>query len=271
MKRVIFFSLLILALSAPDPNFHIYLAFGQSNMEGQGAIEAQDTADVPERFKMMAAVDEPSKGRSKGSWYKAIPPLCREYTGLCPCDYFGRELVQNLPETISVGVVNVAVAGCSIDLFDEDKAEAYLSTAADWLKNIAAAYGNHPYKVLVEMGKKAQESGVIKGILLHQGETNTGDNNWPKNVKKIYERLLNDLGLNASDVPLLVGEVVDSAMGGVSGSHNAVIATVPNVISNAHVVKSSFLGHAGDGLHFSSASYRELGKRYAQVMLGLLK
>ncbi len=240
-------------------------------MEGQGTIEAQDTANVPERFKMMAAVDEPSKGRSKGNWYKAIPPLCREYTKLSPCDYFGRELVQNLPETISVGVINVAVAGCSIDLFDEDKAQAYLSTAADWLKNIAAAYGNHPYKVLVEMGKKAQQSGVIKGILLHQGETNTGDRNWPNNVKKIYERLLNDLGLKQSEVPLLVGEVVDSAMGGSCGSHNAVIATVPNVISNAHVVKSNNLGHAGDGLHFSSASYRELGKRYAQVMLGLLK
>ena len=134
MKRIIFFALLILTLSAPDPNFHIYLAFGQSNMEGQGTIEAQDTANVPERFKMMAAVDEPSKGRSKGNWYKAIPPLCREYTKLSQCDYFGRELVQNLPETISVGVINVAVAGCSIDLFDEDEAQACLSTAADWLK-----------------------------------------------------------------------------------------------------------------------------------------
>ena len=46
MKRIIFFALLILTLSAPDPNFHIYLAFGQSNMEGQGTIEAQDTANV---------------------------------------------------------------------------------------------------------------------------------------------------------------------------------------------------------------------------------
>ena len=28
--------------SAPDPNFQIYLCFGQSNMEGNAAIEAQD-------------------------------------------------------------------------------------------------------------------------------------------------------------------------------------------------------------------------------------
>lgn len=65
-------------LSAPDPNFHIYLAFGQSNMEGNAQIEAQDIANVSPRFKMMAAVDMPSKGRAKGNWYTAIPPLCRK-------------------------------------------------------------------------------------------------------------------------------------------------------------------------------------------------
>ena len=270
MIKLIFAFLIALSLAAPDPNFHVYLAFGQSNMEGNAQIEPQDTSNVPERFKMMAAVNMPSKGRTKGNWYTAVPPLCREFTGLTPCDYFGRELVANLPQEITVGVINVAVGGCSIDLFDEDKAEAYLSTAADWLQNMAREYGNHPYQVLVEMGKKAQESGVIKGILLHQGETNTGDPNWPNNVKKIYDRLLADLGLNGSEVPLLVGEVVDSAMGGSCGAHNAVIANVPNVIPNSHVVKSNLLPQKGDGLHFTAQGYRELGRRYAQIMLNLL-
>ena len=152
-------------------------------MEGNARPEAQDN-NCPERFKMMAAVDFPSSGRKKGNWYTANPPLCREGTGLTPCDYFGRELVSNLPETVTVGVINVAVAGCSIDLFDEDKAQGYLNTAADWLKNIARQYGNNPYKHLIELAKQAQNDGVIKGILLHQGETNTGDQNWPNNVKK---------------------------------------------------------------------------------------
>ena len=39
-----------------DPNFHIYLCFGQSNMEGNAAIEAQDRTGVDPRFKMMPAV-----------------------------------------------------------------------------------------------------------------------------------------------------------------------------------------------------------------------
>jgi hypothetical protein len=156
MILIILLALISLNISAPDPNFHIYLGFGQSNMEGNAKIEAQDTANVSPRFKMMAAVDMPSMGRVKGNWYTAIPPLCRENTGLTPLDYFGRELVEKLPEEITVGVINVAVAGCSIDMFDEDKSQAYLSTAADWLKGIAALYGNHPYNVLVEIGKKAQ-------------------------------------------------------------------------------------------------------------------
>ena len=132
-------------------------------MEGYGQIEAQDTGNVPERFKMMAAVDFPTKGRAKGNWYTVVPSLCKENNGLSPCDYFGRELVANLPD-ITVGIINVSVGGCSIDMFDEDKADNYVNTGPDWLKNAAKVYGNHPYKVLVEMGKKAQEDGVIKRI-----------------------------------------------------------------------------------------------------------
>ena len=264
-------SIICLAISSPNPNFHIYLAFGQSNMEGNAKIEPQDTANVPQRFKMMSAVDMPSKGRVKGNWYTAIPPLCRENTGLTPCDYFGRELVSRLPEEISVGIINVAVAGCSIDMFDEDKSQNYLSTAADWLKGIASLYGNHPYNVLVELGRKAKEEGVIYGVLLHQGETNTGDQNWPSNVKKIYDRLISDLGLDSTKVPLLVGELVNADSGGSCAYHNNIIANIPKVIPNSYVIKSNGLPSGGDGLHFSAQSYREFGKRYAQTMLSILE
>ena len=53
-------------------------------------------------------------------------------------------------------------------MFGEDKAKNYLSTADDWIQGIASLYDNHPYKVLVELEKKAQEDGVIKGILLSE-------------------------------------------------------------------------------------------------------
>ena len=254
----------------PNPNFHIYLAFGQSNMDGDGEIEPQDLY-VSDRFKMMPAVDFPSKQRYKGNWYTAVPPLCRETSGLSPCDYFGRELVNNLPDEISVGIINVAVPGCSIDLFDQDLCQNYLSTAADWLQNFAKLYNNDPYQSLIDAAKIAQKDGVIKGVLLHQGETNNGDPNWPGKVKKIYDKILNDLGLKGNEVTLLVGETVNADVGGACSLHNNVIANIPNVIPNSYVIKSNGLAHKGDGLHFTSESYRIFGKRYAEVMLNVLR
>ena len=254
----------------PPEELYVYLCFGQSNMEGNAPIEAQDRENVPERFRMMAAVDNPDMNRIKGEWYTAIPPLARRYTGLTPVDYFGRKMVEKLPKNIYVGVINVSVAGCSIDLFDKDKYASYLPNQADWLKGIANEYGGNPYNHLIELAKKAQKVGEIKGILLHQGETNTGDPDWPTNVKKVYEDMLADLGLAAVDVPLLVGEVVHANQGGVCAYHNTVVARIPEVIPTAHVISSNGCPAASDNLHFSAEGYRILGSRYADKMLSLL-
>src|SRR4051812_32067874 len=171
---------------AQETNFWIFLCFGQSNMEGFPGIDEQDKAGVDERFKVFATVDFPKLERTKGSWYPAIPPLCRPNSGLCPADYFGRTLVAKLPATIKVGVVNVSVAGAKIELFDQTTYAAYAATAESWKKGIIAAYGGNPYQYLVDAAKVAQKSGVIKGILLHQGESNTNDAEWPNKIKAIY-------------------------------------------------------------------------------------
>lgn len=271
---------LILALSAflcaaqvfaQDPDFHIYLCFGQSNMEGNARIEDQDRENVSDRFKMMAVVDNPEMGRVKGQWYTAVPPLCRPGTGLTPADYFGRTLVETLPKNVKVGVVHVAIGGCHIETFLPDSISNYVEKRAPgWMKGMLAAYDNDPYARLIEMAKIAQKDGVIKGILVHQGESNTGDPRWPGQLKKVYDNIIRDLDLQGEVVPLLVGEVVNSDRGGVCASHNAVIARVPEVIPQAHVISSSGCDTAFDLLHFNAAGYRELGKRYANKMLQLL-
>lgn len=253
-----------------DPNFHIYLCFGQSNMEGNAKIEAQDRVGVDPRFKMMAAVDMPSSNRTKGEWYTALPPLCRDWTGLTPADYFGRKMVEKLPDSISVGVINVAVGGCAIELFDEDQCAAYIAGSADWLKGYCREYDNNPYRTLINLAKKAQKSGVIKGILLHQGCSNNSQQDWPQKVKRVYLRMLKDLGLKEEETPLLIGELLSQQMGGVCWGHNNVIAVTPNVIPNAHVVSSAQCPGASDGLHFTAEGYRKIGERYAEVMLPLL-
>lgn len=274
MKKFLLWGALALwgmGVSAQDPNFHIYLCFGQSNMEGNARIEPQDTAGVDGRFMVMAAVDCPDLNRTKGEWYRAVPPLARCHTGLTPADYFGRTLVANLPEKVRVGVINVAVGGCKIELFDEDSCQTYVAGAPEWMQNMVREYDGNPYARLVELGRKAQKDGVIKGILLHQGESNTNDSIWPQKVKKVYDRLLKDLNLESNSVPLLAGELVGKSQNGACASMNAIIATLPQVIPSAHVISSEGCEGVSDHLHFSAQGYRKLGKRYAQKMLSLLK
>ena len=59
--------------NAQDPNFHIYLMFGQSNMEGQGPIEAQDRVTNP-RVKLLQDQTCSNLNRTYGTWYTAAPP-----------------------------------------------------------------------------------------------------------------------------------------------------------------------------------------------------
>ena len=254
-----------------DPNFQIYLCFGQSNMEGNATPEAQDYENVSERFKMMAAVDFSNPVRKRGEWYIAIPPLCRQGTGLTPADYFGRTMVEKQADNITVGVINVAVGGTSIKGFMEEYVADYVAGEADWFKNYMACYDNNPFRRLVETAKRAQNYGIIRGILMHQGETDGGMGNWAQNVKKVYERLLDELDLSADNVPLLAGETVQTDQGGYCGGFNNVIATLPNVIPTAHVISSKGCPQKGDGLHFTAEGYRTIGKRYAECMLELLK
>ena len=271
-KYILFFSILLMAVSqtsAQDENFQIYLAFGQSNMEGHARFEARDTL-VNDRFKVMQTVDCSDLDRKKGNWYTAKPPLCRCKTGLTPTDYFGRELLENLPEEVKVGVINVSVGGCKIELFDKDNFESYVETSPDWLENMVAEYDGNPYARLVEMAKLAQKDGVIKGILLHQGESNTGDSLWPQKVKGVYDNLIKDLKLDPKKVPLIAGELVSEEQGGACASMNPIIRTLPEVIPNSYVVSSEDCEAIEDHLHFSAAGYRKLGRRYGQQMLDLL-
>ena len=274
-KRIFYFALFVTVIvflfsscSEKESELQIYLCFGQSNMEGTAKIEPVDTI-TDDRFVMLSAVDCPNLNRNKGQWYPASPPMSQCYSGLSPSDYFGKTMIKNLPEQIKVGVINVAVGGCDIRLFDKDIYEDYDSTYnADWFHQKVAYYGGNPYQHLIDLAKEAQNEGTIKGILLHQGETNTGDTLWPQYVKKIYDDMITDLSLDVQDVPLLAGEVlaVDSSC---CASMNTIINTLPSVIESAHVISSKNCG-AMDFAHFDSEGYRILGTRYAEKMLNLL-
>ena len=254
------------ALAAPDPNFHIYIAFGQSNMEGQADV-IEENKVKNDRFVVLASMTCSNMGRTLGEWSVAVPPLFHCYTGLSPADYFGKTMVEKLPN-VKVGVIPVAVAGSSIKLFDKAQYSSYLSTTESWLQNKAADYGSNPYGRIIDLATEAQKVGVIKGILMHQGETDAYSDTWATTVKKVYEDMLSDLKLSADSVPLIVGEVLQ---GGQCASANSQIDALPNKIPTAHVVSSKDCSGGSDNLHFDNAGYQLLGKRYAETMLALLK
>jgi hypothetical protein len=252
-----------------DKGFYIFLCFGQSNMEGNAKIEPQDTI-VDKRLQVFETVDCPNLGRTKGNWYPAVPPLARCNTGLTPADYFGRTLIGNLPEKIKIGIINVSVAGCRIELFEKDSYQSYAAKAPSWMVNMINEYNGNPYGHLVEMAKLAKKYGVIKGVLLHQGESNPNDSLWTQKVKGIYTDLLKDLRLKPKKVPLLVGELVNADQGGKCANLNTLIAGLPNSLPNSYVISSAGCPASPDKLHFTAEGYRMIGKRYGEKMLSLL-
>ena len=253
-----------------DPNFYIYICFGQSNMEGNAQPESIDKTGVDKRFQLLATCNFTSPSRTKGKWYTATPPLVSPNGGLGPTDYFGRTMVECLPDSVRVGVIPVAMGGSPIEMFDKDKYQQKMKdNPTEWWVTLAKNhYGGNPYGRIIEMAKEAQKVGVIKGILLHQGCSNNGDSNWPNMVKKIYNDMLSDLGLGTDSVPLFVGETLYQNQGGSCYAHNTQVARMPSVIKNSYVVSSDGCpGNGNDPWHFNAWGYRVLGSRYAAEAL----
>ena len=257
--------------SQPDPNFYIFLCFGQSNMEGNARPEAADLASPGPRFLLMPAVDFPATdsrpARKMGEWCEASAPLCRANTRLTPADWFGRTLVASLPENIKIGIIHVAIGGIDIKGFLPDSISDYVNKKApQWMKGMLQAYDNNPYERLVTLAKKAQKDGVIKGILMHQGETNTGDPKWAGMVKQVYENLCGDLQLKPEEVNLYVGNIVQADGKGVCIGCKKQIDELPQTIHTSQVISSDNCTNGPDRLHFDAAGYRELGCRYGEAV-----
>lgn len=282
MKKSLFSAVMMLALFSavsvaqnPDPNFFIYLCFGQSNMEAGAQPAEQDRNFTDERFQFMAAVDMPRYGRKMGNWYQATPPICREGNNMGPVDFFGRKMIENLPQQYRVGVINVSVAGARLELWDKDACADYLAMenadpSRQWLGNMAKQYGDNPYQRLLDMARIAQKDGVIKGMLVHQGESNPDDPEWCGRLKKIHDDLCRDLGLNPDEIPLLAGELKQAEEGGVCAAFNQVVlAHLPEVMPNGYVISSLGCKSVGDQFHFNTEGMRLMGYRMAEKMLQL--
>lgn len=241
-----------------DSQFHVFLLFGQSNMEGVPTPEDPDEVENP-RVKVLAYDNCQALGRTYNEWAVASPPLHSCWAGVGPGDSFGKALADALPDA-TIGLVPNAISGADIDMFRKD----VVSSRRDEFTIAPDDHWSGAYEPMLARAKLAQQTGVIRGILLHQGESDNGSPQWLDKVKDIVDDLRADL--NIPDVPLLAGELLYS---GCCAGHNSLVAQLPDVVDDAHVISAD--GLQGMAVyHFDLAGQRELGARYAEKMLELL-
>jgi len=240
------------ALNGADPKFLIFLLLGQSNMVGQPQPQSQDLQQDP-RIKVLAYDNCSNVNRKYNKWYTAYPPLHQCDAGVGPGDYFAKTLLQSLPEGYTIGLVPCAVNGAPIDVFRKGVPRPGWTLPPD----------NHwatGYEFIMSRAQEAQKVGVIRGILFHQGESNSGQAVWVDQVKQLVTDLRTDLGIG--DVPFLAGELYYN---GCCKAHNVLVKQLTDSVTNGFLISASGLNGI-DTFHFDLPGQRELGKRYGTAM-----
>lgn len=250
------------AASHPEPgnDLQLFILFGQSNMEGASAAEAEDKT-LNERVFVLG-YDDKCLDRQWNEWSLAEPPLHRCFAGLGPGDWFAKTLADTWTDA-QIGLVPNAISGVDIDFFRK-------GVVSKRRKEFQIPPNNQrdgAYDMMLERAKLAQRRGRIRGILFHQGESDTGQTAWLDKVSEIVADLRKDLELDAARVPFIAGELPHDAC---CSSHNVLVNQLPQRIPNAHVVSAAGLG-LKDRFHFDAAGQRELGKRYAAAFLNAVE
>lgn len=250
------------SVSVVDANFHIYLAFGQSNMEGTASFSTADNLNDP-RAQLIQNLSCPNLSRTYGQWYTAQQPYFGCWGQVGVANGFLESLLTHTPSSVSIGLVPIAIGGSDIGLYRKG---APIGRGNIGTEKIPAHFDGG-YSWLLDLAKQAQQRGVIKGIIFHQGETNTSQQDWKNKVKEIVNDLKQDLTLG--EVPFLAGELLYQAGGGCCDAHNLEVNKLPSLINNAHVISAQGLQGA-DNAHFTYDAYKIFGQRYANKMAELI-
>jgi hypothetical protein len=228
----------------PKEKFYLFLLVGQSNMAGRGAVAAEDREPHPRVLMLNKA----------GAWVPATDPMHfdKSAAGVGLGKTFGIRIADAHPG-ITVGLIPCAVGGSPIDT---------------WKPGVFyPATKSHPWDDAMRRVHLAMEAGTLKGILWHQGESDSNAALAPG-----YEAKLHDLiarlrkELDAPEVPVIVGQMgrfTDAPWSDAKTLVDKAHRDLPGKVSRTAFVSSEGLHHKGDKVHFDSDSYREFGRRYA--------
>jgi hypothetical protein len=238
-------------LPAKD-KFQLFLLVGQSNMAGRGVVEAQDK-EVNPRVLMLS---------KEGQWVPAVDPLHfdKSAAGVGLGKTFGNIIAKATPG-VTIGLIPCAVGGSPIDA---------------WKPGVFyPATQSHPWDDMVKRVELALPAGTLKGILWHQGESDSQPALAETYAAKLHDlvKRLREL-VKSPEVPFIAGQM--GMFDGVPWSPEKVMVDkalrdLPKQVPHTAFVTAEGLHHKGDKVHFDSKSYRELGKRYAAAYLQMTK
>ncbi|WP_128546981.1 sialate O-acetylesterase [Larkinella soli] len=226
---------------------HLYLLVGQSNMAGRGTPEPADRQPHPHIWVL----------NRENRWVPAADPLHfdkPDVIGVGPGLTFAREMAK-ADTSVWIGLIPAAAGGSPIDAWQPGGYH-------DQTKS-------HPYDDALLRARLAQKDGTLKGILWHQGESDSKPELAPAYEAKLI-RLIGRFRreLNAPDVPVVVGTLGDFwvARNPAAGPINETLRGLPGKVSRLACVDAAGLTDKGDHTHFDTPSARELGRRYAAAL-----
>jgi len=227
-------------------NIWVFIMAGQSNMAGRGIVEPGDTlAD-----KRILSINK------EGQVIIAKEPLHfyePERTGLDCGLSFARALIKKIPDSISILMIPTAVGGSSISQWLNDSLYRNVKLLSNLLAKVA-------------IGK---QTGIIKGILWHQGESDANEKNIPfyrQRLGLLFSKFRTAVGNNA--LPIFIGELGSFSEDRLNFSLiNKAIHEYAWEDKNSKIISTKDLKDKGDHLHFNSKGQRTMGKRFAKEYL----
>ncbi|MBU2995877.1 sialate O-acetylesterase [Cellulophaga baltica] len=228
-------------------NVWVFIMAGQSNMAGRAFVAPQDTI-TNKRILTINKTNDLIYAKEPFHFYES------KMKGLDLGMSFSKTLLAKIPDSVSILILPTAVGGSSIEQWLENKNHRSVSLFENFEKKVT-------------LGKTY---GTIKGILWHQGESNTAKqttiDNYDKNLGLLLTRFRTVA--NNDRLPVIIGEIGSYSKNKENWKQlNSKIWAYVKTDVFTKVVATQDLTHKGDQLHFNAKSIRILGKRYAEKFL----
>lgn len=244
MNKNVFFLVLMISGILNAQQKDIFLLIGQSNMAGRGDFESPADSVLLHNVFLLNDSGEFEGAKNPLNRYSTIRKVCEpELMRVGLGSSFAKEMAIFLKDSVYL-IVN-ARGGTSVNKFLKGTDDGYYETILNRTRNA------------LQKNKNLR----LRAILWHQGESDADNpDNYLEHVHTMVNSFRTDL--NMPNLPFVAGE-----LGEWNPNYKMIdkkMEMIPTTIKNAYLVSSKGLKNR-DEYHFNTSSYKELGKRYAEL------